>query len=50
MDLWKNTNHLHLVEPSVRISLHAFTNVDFSYQISTYGTINTKATMSLTAT
>jgi hypothetical protein len=39
-----------LVELSVRIGSHAFTNVELSYQISIHGTINTNATMSLTAT
>jgi hypothetical protein len=50
MDLRKNTNLLHLVELSVQFGLHAFMNVELSYQISTYGTINTNPTMSLTAT
>jgi hypothetical protein len=50
MDLWKNTNLLHSIELSVRFRLHAFMNVEHSYLISTYGTINTNTTMSLTAT
>ncbi len=50
MDLWENTNLLHLVELSVWFGLLAFMNVELSYQISTYGTINTNATTSLTAT
>jgi hypothetical protein len=50
MDLRKNKNLLHSVELSVWIGLHAFTNIELSYQISTYGTVNTNATMSLTAT
>jgi hypothetical protein len=50
MDLRKNTNVDHLVELSVQFGVHAFMNVELPYQTSTYGTINTNTTMSLTAT